>query len=68
MTNQVPFIPAAAARLIGDEALDGNHKLTDDGERLDPDTELDDGESSDSEETVDEDVREADDVNGNIEK
>jgi hypothetical protein len=66
MTNQVPFIPAAAARLIGEDALDGDNKLTHRDDRLDD--ELDEGETTDSEATVEEDVREGDDVNDNIEK
>ncbi|HEY4269850.1 MAG TPA: hypothetical protein VGM94_16830 [Galbitalea sp.] len=62
MTNQMPFIPAAAARALGNDSTDDQTDLPVN------DDHLDDGETNDSQATVEEDIREEDDVNENIEK
>jgi len=63
MSNQMPIIPAAAAGLAG---APGDN---DDQDKLPVnDDHLDDGETNDSQETVEKDVRESADVSEKAEK
>lgn len=64
MSNPVPVVPVVAAGLVGNSAEDE----ADESQLATNNDELDDGETTDSQATVEQDVREADKVNENLDK
>ncbi len=64
MTNSGPFVPIIPAEAVEGDNEDAPKLIL--GKNVGRDEKLDDGETSDSQDTVNEDLHEGDDVNQNL--